>query len=78
MKRLIMIITTLTLATGSFSGFSAGDPVAGEKKSVICSACHGADGNSSNGEYPSLAGQVPGYIAQQLLNFKSGIRGSTK
>ena len=34
------------------------------------------DGNSSNGDYPSLAGQVPGYIAQQLANFKSGIRGN--
>ena len=44
---------------------------------MICSACHGADGNSSNGDYPSLAGQVPGYIAQQLADFKSGIRSNT-
>ena len=77
MKHLIMIITVLALATVAGSGFAAGDPAAGQAKSIICSACHGANGNSSNGDYPSLAGQVPGYIAQQLANFKSGIRSNT-
>ena len=77
MKRLIMIITTLALTAITGSGLAAGDPAAGQTKSMVCSACHGADGNSSNSDYPSLAGQVPGYIAQQLANFKSGIRSST-
>ena len=77
MKRLIMIITALALAAVAGSGLAAGDSAAGQTKSMICSACHGADGNSSNGAYPSLAGQVPGYIAQQLANFKSGIRSNT-
>ena len=78
MKRLIMIITALALAAVAGSGLAGGgDPAAGQTKSMICSACHGADGNSSNGDYPSLAGQVPGYIAQQLANFKSGIRSNT-
>ena len=77
MKRLIMIITALALTAVAGSGRAAGDPAAGQTKSMICSACHGADGNSSNGDYPSLAGQVPGYIAQQLANFKSGIRSNT-
>ena len=77
MKRLIMIITALALAAVAGSGLAGGDPAAGQTKSMICSACHGADGNSSNGDYPSLAGQVPGYITQQLANFKSGIRSNT-
>ena len=77
MKRLIMIITTVALTAVAGSGLAAGDPAAGQTKSIICSACHGTDGNSNNGDYPSLAGQVSGYIAQQLTNFKSGIRSST-
>ena len=77
MKRLIMIITALALAAIASSGLAGGDPAVGQTKSMICSACHGADGNSSNGDYPSLAGQIPGYIAQQLANFKSGIRSNT-
>ena len=77
MKRLIMIITALALAAVAGSGLAGGDPAAGQTKSMICSACHGADGHSSNGDYPSLAGQVPGYIAQQLANFKSGFRSNT-
>ena len=77
MKRLIMIITALALAAVAGSGLAGGDPAAGQTKSMICSACHGASGNSSNVDYPSLAGQVPGYIAQQLANFKSGIRSNT-
>ena len=74
MKRLIMIIIASALFATSKSGFSAGDPSLGKEKSIVCSACHGADGNSPNSDYPSLAGQVPGYIAQQLARFKSGVR----
>ena len=75
MKRLVMIITaTITLSVPTGSGFAAGDASAGQGKSVVCSACHGTNGNSSNSQYPSLAGQVPGYIARQLDKFKSGIR----
>ena len=74
MKRLIMIIIASALFATSKSGFSAGDPSIGKEKSIVCSACHGPDGNSDNSDYPSLAGQVPGYIAQQLAKFKSGLR----
>ena len=77
MKHLIMIITALVLTAVACKNFAAGDPAVGQTKSMICSACHGADGNSSNGDYPSLAGQVPGYIAQQLADFKSGVRSNT-
>ncbi len=45
-----------------------------EIANTLCGACHGADGNSTAAEYPSLAGQPPEYINKQLRNFKSGAR----
>ncbi len=51
-----------------------GDAQAGATKSVVCQACHGANGNSVNPEWPSLAGLGAGYIAEQLKNFKEGKR----
>lgn len=53
---------------------AAGDAAAGKTKSVVCAACHGADGNSANPIWPKLAGQYPGYLAKQLAEFKSGDR----
>jgi cytochrome c553 len=40
----------------------------------LCSACHGADGNSAIAANPNLARQIPEYTAKQLANFKSGER----
>jgi cytochrome c553 len=37
-----------------------------------CAACHGADGNSTVGTYPRLAGQFPEYLYKQLTQFKGG------
>ena len=53
---------------------AAGDAAAGSAKSAVCGACHGATGNSSNPEWPNLAGQHEGYIAAQLALFKQGVR----
>ncbi|MEZ5480553.1 MAG: c-type cytochrome, partial [Thiolinea sp.] len=49
-----------------------GDAAAGQTKSATCAACHGMDGNSTNPEWPKLAGQHASYIAKQLENFKAG------
>jgi cytochrome c553 len=71
-------VTTLALvvAFGSGSGVAAaaGNAQAGQAKSVTCMACHGADGNSANPEWPNLAGQHPAYIQHQLKGFKAGQR----
>jgi cytochrome c553 len=53
---------------------AAGDAAAGQAKAITCAACHGADGNSLNPEWPSLAGQHPSYTIKQLQAFKSGAR----
>ena len=53
---------------------NAADAEAGKAKSATCIACHGADGNSSNPMWPSLAGQHASYIYKQLSDFKEGRR----
>ena len=49
-----------------------GDAAAGKTKSVTCAGCHGADGNSTNPEWPKLAGQHPEYTFKELVEFKGG------
>jgi cytochrome c553 len=52
----------------------AGNVEAGSQKAVVCTACHGPNGNSANPEWPSLAGQNAAYIREQLNLFKAGQR----
>lgn len=73
MIRLVSTLTAILTTVVSISAYAA-DPAAGQTKAQTCVACHGADGNSPNEGFPSLAGQVPGYIASQLAAFKSGKR----
>ena len=51
-----------------------GTAQAGAAKAALCQACHGVTGNSSNPDWPSLAGLGADYIAEQLQNFKDGKR----
>ena len=53
---------------------AGGDPVAGKTKAVVCSACHGIDGNSINPLWPKLAGQHEAYLAKQIRAFRDGVR----
>ena len=46
----------------------------GKAQAMVCTACHGADGNSSNPIWPNLAAQNPIYIVAQLKAFKAGTR----
>jgi cytochrome c553 len=47
---------------------------AGKAKALTCTACHGAEGNSSIPTWPNIAGQSAGYIVAQLNAFKGGLR----
>ena len=47
---------------------------AGKAKSITCTACHGAEGNSVNPLWPNIAGQHAAYTEAQLHAFKSGKR----
>jgi cytochrome c553 len=52
----------------------AGDPVAGKKKAQTCASCHGEQGNTSDSQYPKLAGQHASYLLHALKAYKSGER----
>jgi cytochrome c553 len=43
-------------------------------KAEICAACHGPGGNSTDPQYPLLAGQSWRYVYLQLKDFKEGRR----
>ena len=47
---------------------------AARKLAEPCFACHGPDGNSTQGQYPVLAGQSWRYVYIQLKDFKEGRR----
>ena len=74
MKRLWILAATISGALAGNSALPAGSVQAGATKAVVCQACHGANGNSNNPEWPSLAGIGADYIAEQLNNFKEGKR----
>jgi cytochrome c553 len=74
MKRLWILSITICGAIVSNSALPAASVEAGASKAVVCQACHGANGNSANPEWPSLAGIGADYIAEQLKNFKEGKR----
>jgi cytochrome c553 len=47
---------------------------AGHPQAAVCAACHGANGNSVNPEWPNLAGQGVAYTTEQLKLFRAGHR----
>jgi cytochrome c553 len=80
MKRSMKSIFVIaTLACGvSFNAFAAeggGAPgKSAEEMSKPCAACHAADGNATNAQYPRLAGQYHDYLARALQEYKTGER----
>ncbi len=71
-RTVIALAAALTLASGG--ALAAGDAAAGKTKAQACAGCHGADGNSTNAQYPRLAGQHAEYIMSALHQYKSGER----
>ncbi|WP_027854279.1 c-type cytochrome [Marinobacterium litorale] len=70
-KLLISLLVSLGI-TGV--AHAAGDAAAGQQKTAVCAACHGADGNSAAPNFPKLAGQNASYLLKQLNDIKSGAR----
>jgi len=71
MKRIATAAVLLSMVS---TVWAAGDPVVGKQKAALCIGCHGVDGNSSNPDWPSLAGQHAEYLTKQINDFKSKAR----
>lgn len=74
MKKFVVIAAACALFGSATAVLAAGDATAGKAKSATCAACHNPDGNSTNPQYPNLAGQGADYLLKQLHDFKSGAR----
>jgi cytochrome c553 len=76
MKRTLILLSAFGLLLASLQSAATprGDVEAGREKSAACAACHGADGNADNPEFPRLAGQHQDYMVRALLDYKSGAR----
>ena len=75
MKKMILgFAAVLGFAMVSSIAFAGGDAAAGQSKAAMCTACHGANGNSVVANFPKLAGQGEKYLIKQLKDIKSGSR----
>lgn len=74
MKRITNLILAMVLWGLGFAASADSDADAGKTLSAQCVACHGADGNSTDPQYPKLAGQYENYIVRALSDYKSGAR----
>jgi cytochrome c553 len=76
MKRFIAV--TIGLAFGALAGTASAGPLddPGFAKSLTCSACHGAAGNSRSDFMPIIAGMSPAYFKKQIEAYAGGKRPS--
>ncbi len=74
MKKVLLIALALTASAATVYVHADAASDAGKNKAATCGACHGMDGNSTNPQFPKLAGQNASYIEAQLTAFKSGKR----
>ncbi len=72
--RLLLQFAATVFMLISLPVLAEGNAEAGQGKSAICAACHGADGNSFVPMWPKLAGQHAGYLERQLHLIKDGGR----
>lgn len=70
------ILLGLSFLLGSIQAHAqeTGSVTAGREASQACAACHGAQGNSNNPAFPSIAGQPSSYLANQLRAYRDGTR----
>jgi len=81
-RRSLTLLSWFAVAGFSLGGAKTlaqeGSVDAGQAKSLVCGACHGADGNSiADPNWPSLAGQHAAYTVRQLESYRNGERDNT-
>ena len=75
MNKLWMAMIAAAGLAAAGNAVAGGDAAKGKEKAALCSACHGADGNTPlSPEYPRLAGQPDDYLEKALRDYKSGKR----
>ena len=74
LQSIVLISLLCSAGVNAAAPEAAGSAEEGQAKSTTCVACHGANGNSANPEWPNIAGQHESYILKQLQAFKSGER----
>jgi cytochrome c553 len=75
MKKLLTLGAIMCFALGAQAAdVLKGDPEAGKQKATMCSACHGADGNSMVPTFPKLAGLGEKYLLKQMQYIRDGVR----
>ena len=70
----LLAFAALLAVAATAQSAPAGDVQAGKEKAQVCAACHGADGNSTDPQYPILAGQTWRYLYLQMKDYKEGNR----
>ena len=68
-----MVICLIALSLPVFVSADEEAIKSGEKKAMLCTACHGVE-NSNNPEWPNLSQQSKKYLVEQLHAFRDGIR----
>jgi cytochrome c553 len=74
MRRVWLVLAVGTMPLVTSSALAAGSAEAGATKAATCVACHGVNGNSTNDQWPSLAGQNAVYIRTQLREWHDKTR----
>ena len=74
MKKLVLAIAASLLVSTPFAVMADGASIAKDK----CAACHGEDGNSTDGKVPSIAGFSTDGLVEMIQAYKSGDRHGDK
>jgi len=73
--RSFVVFAALALVAGRAAAQTPPAPDAAlQAKLQLCAACHGPTGNSTDPQYPILAGQTARYIYLELKDYKEGRR----
>jgi len=72
----VAFVASVPLRTATIEQTVNGDADRGKSLFATCAACHGPSGQGSKVlNAPRLAGQSDWYLARQLENYRSGVRG---
>lgn len=69
----VIVLLALCVAPAALA---ASDPASGQRAFAGCVACHGSGGEGNAALHaPALAGQDAAYLARQMRNYRTGLRG---